>query len=304
MQTERMSTEWGLLPTKRCRKHGHNKSTRSSRGAFTLIELVVVVGVIAVLAGLLIPQISMMGRSVDMAATAASQMDVANNLQLFFVQQKAYPANMDSLLYAPDTNTAPSGLYEPFDANGQSGASCDSVNQIGGLPKSGPDLWKDLTMADIGTSAYAVNTYLRSFSRSGFDYVMDHDKAEINANNSAKLQRAVPDGKSSGQSFLVAQVKDGSNLQKGLLPNGIPTNSLLVAVGFGARNSAVGKTTLQAPVYPGCDGKYYGRYVAVFQVYKSGERATLVGVVDSYGRYPDYSIQQYNESLPDGARRG
>ena len=39
-------------------------------------------------------------------------------------------------------------------------------------------------------------------------------------------------------------------------------------------------------------------------VYASGERATLVGVSDAYGRTPDYTEQQFNESLPDGARQG
>jgi len=29
-----------------------------------------------------------------------------------------------------------------------------------------------------------------------------------------------------------------------------------------------------------------------------------VGVLDSYGRYPDYTIQQYNESLPNNSRQG
>ena len=49
---------------------------------------------------------------------------------------------------------------------------------------------------------------------------------------------------------------------------------------------------------------YYGRYIAYFKVYASGERASLVGVSDSYGRTPDYTGQQFNESLPDGARQG
>ena len=61
---------------------------------------------------------------------------------------------------------------------------------------------------------------------------------------------------------------------------------------------------LQSPVYPGCDGKYYGRYIAIFQVFESQERAVLVGVLDCYGRNPDYTIQQYNESLPNGSRQG
>jgi hypothetical protein len=84
----------------------------------------------------------------------------------------------------------------------------------------------------------------------------------------------------------------------------LPADVRLVAVGFGASNSAVGKLTLQAPIYPGCDGKYYGRYVAIFKIYASGERPTLALTCDAYGRYPDYSIQQFNESLPEGGRQG
>ena len=33
-------------------------------------------------------------------------------------------------------------------------------------------------------------------------------------------------------------------------------------------------------------------------------RPVLTGVVDCYGRWPDYTIQQFNESLPNGARQG
>jgi hypothetical protein len=237
-----------------------------------------------------------------MAATAASQKDVANNIQYFFVQQKAYPAYLDSLLVS--AGGAPTALYLPIDADGLIGAASDANNQVGGLPNSGPDLWKDLEMVDLG--GMGANAYLRSFSRSGFNFVMDHDTGEVNASNSGKYAREVPNGKSV-TAFPVARVKWGSNVQRGLLPNASATatnTTVLVALGFGPQNSAIGKTAMQAPVYPGCDGKYYGRYVAIFMVYKSGERATLLGVVDSYGRYPDYSIQQFNESLPDGGRRG
>lgn len=276
---------------------------------FTLIELVVVIAVIAAIAGFLIPQIAMIGRSADMASSARGQGDVANNIQLYFVQQKRYPQYMDSLLYDSDgdTTTAPDGLYEPFDSTGAMGDACDGDDQMGGLPKSGPDLWKQLEIHDIGpnsTSGYATRTYLRSFARSGFDYVMDHDLDETNANNSAKYVREVPNGKVDGQQFWIAKVKDGAKIEKGLVPKGLPAGTMLVAVGFGPNNSALGKTALQAPIYPGCDGHYYGRFVAIFMLYERGERATLVGVVDSYGRYLDYTINQYNESLPDGARRG
>lgn len=282
---------------------------RSGKAGFTLIELVVVIAVIAAIAGFLIPQVAMIGRSADMAASARGQADVANNIQLYFVQQKSYPSDLDSLLYDADgdTGTAPDGLYGPFDSTGAMGAACDGNDQVGGLPKSGPDLWKQLELHDIGpnsSSGYATETYLRSLSRSGFDYVLDHDMNTVNASNSARYQRAVPNGKTDGQSFPVARVIAGSDVQKALVPRGLPAGTMLVALGFGPKNSALGKTAMQSPIYPGCDGKYYGRYVAIFMIYESGKRATLVGVVDSYGRYPDYTIQQYNESLPDGARRG
>ncbi len=66
-----------------------------NRGArwlgFTLIELVVVLVIIATIAGFVIPQVSGLGRSSDMAASAKTQADLANNLQLFFVLQKRFP---------------------------------------------------------------------------------------------------------------------------------------------------------------------------------------------------------------------
>ena len=78
----------------------------------------------------------------------------------------------------------------------------------------------------------------------------------------------------------------------------------MVAFGFGQKSTAIGKTTTTTPLYPGADKTYYGRYVVYFMIYASGERATLLGASDAYGRTPDYTQQQFNESLPDGSRQG
>ncbi|MFO0802139.1 MAG: hypothetical protein U0791_03305 [Gemmataceae bacterium] len=140
-----------------------------------------------------------------------------------------------------------------------------------------------------------------SFARAGFDSVYDHSTAAgINANNStagatARLTSTSP--------FNVAEVT-GTALVAKLVPNGLTTGQRLVALGIGPRNAAISKTITNCPTYPGADGRYYGRYVAVFMIYANGERATLVGVIDSYGRHPDYTIPQFNESLPDGSRQG
>ncbi|MGE0712978.1 MAG: type II secretion system protein [Planctomycetota bacterium] len=279
---------------------------RRARRHFTLIELVVVLMILATLAGLVVSQVSSLGRSSDMAATAKNQADLAENLGLFFVLQKRFPQRMDSLLVSD--GTAPTGVYVPMEDDGAGGlqAATGESTQLRGLPISGPSLHADLFM---GTLTNATNAdYAKSFTRCGFDFVMDHDNTAANSNNSGVFERALSGAISVAEVDATAADGDGpSAVAQKLLPGtgGIaPTGTRIIALGVGPRSSCIPKTMLNAPIYPGCDGKYYGRYVAFFMVYATGERATLIGVTDSYGRNPEYSIQQYNESLPDGSRQG
>lgn len=266
------------------------------RSGFTLIELVVVIIIIATIAGFVIPQIGMLGRTSDMAATAKTQADIASNVQLFFTLQKRYPQGLDSLLdgtgaiYASDTNSGDT--------------------QSRGLPYSGADgtrLQAQLVAATLTNATGAE--YLRSFTRSGFDWVYDHETtAGINANNSAITFRPLIENANGGtntapSSINVAELTGTALLAK-LVPQGLKNGERVVALGVGPKNTAISKTLTNAPTYPGADGKYYGRFVTYFKVYATGERATLVGTSDSYGRTPDYSQQQFNESLPDGGRQG
>ncbi len=267
-----------------------------ARGGLTLIELVLVLIIIATLAGLIIPNIGMLGRTADMAASASNQSNLAQNIQLYFTLQKRFPLGMDSLLVSD--GAAPSAVYLPQDLDSDG-------NQDIGLPDSGPHLDRSLFMGTLASSS----GYDRSFTRSGFEYVFDHDTTIINSNDSAVFQRAL-----SG-SIPVAEVytntgsesADQLALARKLYPGtdgAVPSDVRLVALGIGPRHHMVPQTVLNAPIYPGCDGSYYGRYVAIFRVYASGERADLAGVVDSYGRAPDYTQQQFTESLPNNSRRG
>lgn len=275
---------------------------RRTRAGFTLIELVVVLLIIATLAALVVPLVGMLGRSSDMAASAKTQADLANSTQLFFVLQKRYPQGLDSLL---DTTGA---VY--------ASDTLDSNTQTKGLPYSGADGTRMQAQLTAVTLTNATNAeFLRSLTRSGFDWVYDHDTAAINSNNSATTFRGLIDNANGTTSTagpaLVAEVT-GTYLRGKLCPQWVnaaggitqPTNERLVAFGVGPRNSAVGKTLTNSPIYPGCDGKYYGHYIVYFKIYASGERATLVGASDSYGRTPNYTQQQFNESLPDGGRQG
>lgn len=280
----------------------HQSILRPKRSAFTLIELVIVLVIIATLAGLVIPQVSMLGRSSDMAATAKTQADLANNLGTYFVLQKRFPLGMDSLLVGDGAGGDPTAVFLPQDLDG------DGLQDTG-LPDSGPHLDEDLVMVNLADTSTFASGYARSLTRSGFEYVHDHDTTVVNANDSAKF--TPPRALDRSTSVWVAKLRDanfeGTNadLIGRLMPNGlVRPGTILVAMGIGPNNDMRSKTMTNAPIYPGCDGSYYGRYVAIFKVYDNGERASLVAVVDAYGRDPDYTQQQFNESLPDDSRRG
>jgi len=319
--------------------HAPSRLPRHTAG-FTLVELIVVLVIIAAVSGLVIPAVAALGRSTDMAASAKTQQDLASNLQQFFVLQKRFPQGMDSLLVdtstlgsstnpnstpaAPGTaDGTPDGLYAPkYDASGQ---------QISGMTTSNPALVNSLVLGTLSSNQRA------SFGRGGFEYVFDHEVYDwttasptgiANANNSGTLRRALPTSGTltaavvnqtpgAGVTTGLAITSGKYLLLRGLVPaelvpgaaagtwDWVPeTGTQIVALGIGQGCRLVPTTMMSAPVYPGDEGNYYGRYVAFFKVYESGERPTLLGVSDAYGRTSDYTIQQFNQSLPNGARQG
>lgn len=305
-------------------------SGRASSRGFTLVELIVVLVIIAAVSGLVIPAVAALGRSTDMAASAKTQQDLANNLQQFFVLQKRFPQGLDSLLQVGTAGAAagaPTGLYTPvFDASGQ---------QVSGMTNGNPNLFGLLTFDSTNIVDAAGAEFRRSFTRGGFDYVHDHRSydtsvapavGEPNANNSGSIRRdfaagAVPVARLLGTVGTEASaINTGTSsavvAQRTLLRRLVPAEfdatgaytpeigTHLIAMGIGPNCRLVPTTMMNCPSYPGADGKYYGRYIAIFKIYATGERPTLIAVVDAYGRTSDYTIQQFNESLPNGARQG
>jgi prepilin-type N-terminal cleavage/methylation domain-containing protein len=298
------------------------KNQTHRRSGFTLIEMVLVLIILATIAGLVISQISMLGRTADMAATAKNQQDIANQLGLYFVLQKRMPQNMDSLLEGTGS-AAPTGVLAVADRSGGT-TGVTELTQGWGFPLAGAqstNLNPQLVMADLGAlvvGAAPATDYSRSFRRLGFDQVLDHLPwtANTSCNDSGRNVRALASG--AGNCFVarVASLTNGdpaasvptNGIMRTIYPNlngTLPTGVVaVVAVGIGQRSSLVPDTMLSAPVYPGCDGSYYGRYIAYYAVFSNGERAQLVGVSDSYGRFSNYSIKEFNESLPNNGRQG
>lgn len=297
--------------------HARTQLRRRARG-FTLIEIILVLVIIATLAGLVISQVGMLGRSADMSATAKNQQDIANQIGMYFVLQKRMPTRMDSLLH--DVAGAPTVLPLATRAGATTGVNAE--NQGWGLPlggANGTNVHAQLVASDLAALTTPAGNFARSFTRAGFVNLVDHAawSAGGNCNDSglATTPRAL--GNSAGNCWVarVVTTTNGDTVPAtagaivrqiyphldGALPDGVVA---LVAVGVGPSSSLIPDTMLSAPIYPGCDGSYYGRYIAYFAVFASGERAQLVGVSDSYGRFPNYSIQQFNESLPNNARQG
>jgi prepilin-type N-terminal cleavage/methylation domain-containing protein len=200
-------------------KHNHQNA---SRKGFTLIELLVVIVIIAALAALIVPNVGMFGRSTDMAVSAKSQSDLANNVQQFFVLQKRYPQGLDSLL---DTTGV---VYASDTTSGDT--------QTRGLPYSGADgtrVQDQLTAVTLTNATGAE--YLRSVTRAGFDWVYDHDTAVVNSNVSNTTARglaaidatASPTGVALTADPDVAEVT-GTYLRGKLVPGGLKTGQRIV----------------------------------------------------------------------------
>ncbi|MBL8797622.1 MAG: type II secretion system protein, partial [Planctomycetia bacterium] len=82
-------------------------SSKRPRRGFTLLELVVVLMIIAILAGLLVSVVGWVRRSANYAAGANNQSTIMANLELFRTTfgNNSYPNRLDSLLVSGGTGT-------------------------------------------------------------------------------------------------------------------------------------------------------------------------------------------------------
>ena len=260
------------------------KRRKAQRSGFTLIELVMVVMILAIVAGLAVPVVGWLRRSANYSAQANTTSALASNMEFYRTTygNNAYPDRMDSLLKADGT------LIDYTDGG-----------------------WGDLFVA--GSITGQALDCLKPMK-----FVYDHTDTAFeglqgNPGNTATIPRAFYGG---ADPALCAVVDvDGTDEPAKLLNELYPgatvdaaTNTItyngdvitLVGFGIGQSNTAVGRTMASAPLDPRVDNsEVYGRYTAIFAVYETrkGRRAQLKAIVNAKGRTTNNALSEFNQSL-------
>lgn len=248
---------------------------RRIAGGFTLIELVVVLAILAALAGLIIPRVDFLKTSAESASGAAGMEETFSNLQLFKTVKGFYPHQYDSLL---GTDAA---VY-------------------GKIFNHGTPWMTPLSVDPASATSFLYASLVHGIeSNSAGDLVLfDHSLTSTDYSNSATVARTI-DGTAA---FNVAELTSASIKAK-LYPGGVPAGVRLIAFGIGPKCTAVG-TTMAAPAQ--CAGvgsvspaTHYCRYVAVFAASETVMKCQLKAVIDPLGNDVVGRLKGYYTSTPE-----
>jgi prepilin-type N-terminal cleavage/methylation domain-containing protein len=266
------------------------KKARQQRSGFTLIELVMVIMILAIVAGLAVPIVGWLRRSANYAAQSNTTASLASNFEFYRTTygNNGYPDRLDSLLK-------------------QDGTLIDYVD--GG--------WGDLFVAGTidGDEEECFNwlntVYDHTISPHAPDAAGDPQVLQGNPGNTAIYPRPIADG-SAVALVDVTDTDEGAELLTELYPDAtdLGTNGpgtfthngetiKLVAFGIGQSNEAVGRTLQSAPIDPRVDNsKVYGRYAAIFATYpvRAGRRAQLKAIVNAKGRTTNNAVSEFWQS--------
>lgn len=257
------------------------------RPGYSLIELVVVLTILASLAGLTVSIVGWLRQSADKSTAAHVMGSLLNNIELYHVSTGTYPNQFDSLL--------------------------DGANLYAGNGTTDTGLHDELRTgsgAKLTTLALDANM-LKSLNQAGITAVMDHQPlpaGESIPGNTGTNFRALASG---GQ---VAGINTTSSnpealgiidsiyppLNGGASGTGLPANVQLIAFGFGPRCTSVGKTVAAPPSYSGVGDVtlIYNRFVCVFAVFADGSPAQLKTVLDAKGDYLNQELAEFYRSKP------
>ena len=274
------------------------KSRKYRRGGFTLIELVMVVMILAIVAGLAVPVVGWLRRSANYAAQASTTGSLASNLEFFrsTYGNNGYPDNLDSLLLSTDTGTvipySDGGWGDLFVPGQITGGALSSLNWLSAVydhtddphsPNADGD--PQVLQGNPGNTAIYRRAKADAFPVALVDVAQTDEGFEL-------MTELYPEATNLGTASAGADAA-------GSFTHGGET-IVLVAFGIGQGNEAVGRTMTAAPLDPRVDNsEVYGRYAAIFATYpnRAGRRAQLKAIVNAKGRTTNNALTEFWQSI-------
>jgi len=247
----------------------------SSTRGFTLIELIVVMAVLVVLAGLLLPKMDVFKLKANKAQAASNMASVMNAVSSYRTQHDVYPDVWDSLL----DSSAPTTLYPKLHPS------------LTGAPGG--------TATKMATTTIATADELNSLLRVGITSVVDHDAAASLPNNSTNgvAVRLLQVGDSLVTPNLADTTGKVANILLDYYPQdsgSIPAGKKVVVFGLGRFNEMVGDTIHAPPIYANADQlTQYSRMLVLFELADGGGRARMLGALAADGDRFEGEIQDF-----------
>jgi prepilin-type N-terminal cleavage/methylation domain-containing protein len=244
---------------------------RSKRSGLTLVELIIVLVILAALAGVVVPLFPSMQERTHTASGASNLSEVGKLVQTYDQLYQTQPTDFDALLSS--SGAIPD--YLPQNASGQ---------PLGGQITAGP-----LSPAQRTALVNAGIVRLQTLhgTRAALDTAGGSTTFNPYDGGIVTLTTGTP-----SVAFLAEAMVEGN---AGVVsdPGGINGDSY-VLFGFGKRCSMVGKVTMDAPVHFGESpaenaANVYSRVGLVYRVTRGGtvttnlSRAEFVGAVDLHG---------------------
>jgi prepilin-type N-terminal cleavage/methylation domain-containing protein len=273
------------------------------RDGFTLVELLVVLGILALLSSLVIVKLGDLSARTRSATQAYSLADTSRQVEIYYGLNNEYPCGWDSLQSADGTIAAYSPM-KPMLSPSLAGPGRTILNtsttvltadQIKSLNAAGIYMLMlhDVTLSgmtpavppsDSGTTMNMIAPGMM-----GIDNVLTLN---------VTLTEGPPVVYSEGLSLLLRDF--GLNPMRtdpttvAALPSRI-ANSLYVVVGLGRKCMLVSHTIVEAPFFDQADSdKYYSRALGIFEVpLTGGAPAKFIGLIGPDGRTKDMSASDY-----------
>lgn len=243
----------GMSPMMNLRKH--LAKNKAARGGFTLIELVVVLLILAALAGILVPGFQNMLLRSHGASGAANVAEISKALQMNLAEYGAYPDRLDNMI-----NTGAvieSGFGGDLELASAAGLTAPQLAAV------------EAALAEAGISN-VVGSPAATADQTFFSDPLGTDIADDGTNIAVLDSTAI--------TALGLQATGGTANRDPIA---------YVALGVGGSNTGIGRVMVDAPVHFPEDGDsqpatIYSRFIAVFAIPNVGAArlATVVAAHD------------------------